>query len=110
MSIISPIHAACPANQLNHLTVQVHEAAERQGPEVAAMYAARHAERRFKQGDYGQAADVLAKHGIAASPVYFQLYRDIAGGVLSSSSRERSAEAEKSLKDMMFRLVNALQV
>ena len=74
------------------------------------MYAARHAERRVKQGDYGQAADVLAKHGIAASPVYFQLYRDIAGGVLSSSSRERSAEAEKSLKDMMFRLVNALQV
>ena len=41
----------------------MHEAAERQGPEVAAMYAARHAERRFKQGDYGQAAavDVLAK-------------------------------------------------
>lgn len=28
---------------------KVHEAAERQGPEVAALYAARHAERRFKQ-------------------------------------------------------------
>ena len=74
------------------------------------MYAARHAERRFKQGEYGQAAAVLAKHGVASSPVYFQLYRDIAGGVFSSAVRERTDEAEKALKDMMFRLVNVLQV
>ena len=74
------------------------------------MYAARHAERRFKQGDYGQAALVLAKHGVATAPSYFQLYRDIANGVLSASARERTPEAEKALKDMMFRLVNVMQV
>ncbi len=42
-------------------TLQVHELAEKQGPDVAAVYAARHAERRFKQGDYGQAAAALAQ-------------------------------------------------
>ncbi|GAX77698.1 hypothetical protein CEUSTIGMA_g5141.t1 [Chlamydomonas eustigma] len=88
---------------------KVHEAAARQGPDVSAMYAARHAERRFKQGEYGQAAETLAQHGISASPAYFQLYRDIASGVLSSSARERSTESEQSLKSMMFRLVNVLQ-
>lgn len=74
---------------------QVHEIAERQGPEVAAMYAARHAERRFKQGDYGAAAAVFAAHGVSASPQYHQLYRDIAQGILTSPYNERSAEGEQ---------------
>lgn len=72
------------------------------------MYAARNAEFHFKQGDYGQAAQVLAQHGIASSNAYFDLYRSIAMGVLSASVGERSGEAEASLKDMMFALVNAL--
>ncbi len=62
---------------------QVHELAARQSPEVAAAYAARHAERRFKQGDYGAAAAVFAAHGIsAATPQYFELYRSVASGIL----------------------------
>mmetsp|Transcript_26109 Transcript_26109/g.57041 ORF Transcript_26109/g.57041 Transcript_26109/m.57041 type:complete len:1764 (+) Transcript_26109:195-5486(+) len=89
---------------------KVHELAAKQGPEVAAMYAARHAERRFKQGEYGQAAQAFALHGISANSAYFELYRGIALGILTASSSERTADGEKALKDMMFRLVNALQV
>lgn len=59
---------------------KVHENAARQGPDVAAMYAARHAERRFKQGEYGAAATVLAQHGVSANPQYYDLYRNIAAG------------------------------
>lgn len=44
------------------------------------------------------------------TPAYFDLYRNIAIGVLSSSHTERSGEGEVALKDMMFRLVNILQV
>ena len=81
-----------------------------QGPDVSALYAARHAERRFKQGDYAAAAATLAAHGIMPTTAYFDLYRNIAIGVLSSSYTERSGEGEVALKDMMFRLVNILQV
>lgn len=89
--------------------VKVHEAAAKQGPEVSALYAARHAERAFKQGDYGLAASVLAEHGLVPTAQYFDLYRNIAIGVMGTAYNERSAEGEKALKDMMFRLVNILQ-
>ncbi len=39
---------------------KVHELAALQGPEVAATYALKHAERRFKQGDYAQVGAPLS--------------------------------------------------
>ena len=88
---------------------KVHELAAQQGPEVASNYALKHAERRFKQGDYAQAAQVFAQHGITAQPQYFELYKSIAQGVLHASQGDRNPVAEKSLRDMMYRLVNVLR-
>lgn len=76
----------------------MHENAEKQGPDVAAQYAAKHAERCFKQGEYGQAAHVLAQHGVSASPAFFELYRSVASAILSSNSKEKTVEAEDALK------------
>jgi hypothetical protein len=54
--------------------MQVHEIASQQGKDVAAAYAARHAERRFKQvGGRWQAQEVvgdlaeLSSHGVMVS-------------------------------------------
>lgn len=88
---------------------KVHELAAQQGPEVATMYALKHAEKRFKQGDYAEAAAVFAQHGITANPQYFELYRSIAQGVLHASQADRSLVAEKALRDMMYRLVSLLR-
>ncbi|EFJ49307.1 intraflagellar protein IFT172 [Volvox carteri f. nagariensis] len=88
---------------------KVHELAAQQGPEVAAMYALKHAEKRFKQGDYAQAAAVFAQYGITASMQYFELYRSIAQGVLHANQADRSLAAEKALRDMMYRLVALLR-
>ncbi len=52
---------------------------------------------------------MFAQHGIMASPQYFELYRSIAQGVLHANFNERNAAAEKSLRDMMYRLVNLLR-
>uniref|UniRef100_A0A7S3QV19 Intraflagellar transport protein 172 homolog n=1 Tax=Dunaliella tertiolecta TaxID=3047 RepID=A0A7S3QV19_DUNTE len=87
---------------------KVHEAAARQGPEVAAAYAARHAERLFKKGEYGAAAAICAEHGVGTNPQYFEMYRSIAAAILSCSKDERSAEGEQALKKMLFMLVTAL--
>jgi hypothetical protein len=73
-------HKHPPLQHSHGLASQVHEAAAKQGPEVAAAYAARHAERRFKQGDYGSAATVCAEHGVSAKPQFFEMYRSIAAG------------------------------
>lgn len=88
---------------------KVHQLAAAQGPEVAAAYAVRQADRCFKQGNYAAAAEVFATNGIPGQPQYFELYRNIALGVLTANSAERSAPAEKSLRDMMYRLVNVLR-
>jgi intraflagellar transport protein 172 len=47
------------------------------------------------QGDYGASAEVLAQHGVSASPQYYDLYRSVAGAILQASSSERSHEAEQ---------------
>ncbi len=41
---------------------------------------------------------------------YFELYRNIAVALLTESMTERSQQGEHALKDMLFRLVGALQV
>ncbi|MEW5300130.1 MAG: hypothetical protein WDW38_002966 [Sanguina aurantia] len=88
--------------------VKVHELAALQGPEASALYAVRHAERRFKQGEYAEAATVFAQHGISNNAAYFELYRAIALAVLSAPQVERRPEAERSLRDMLLRLVTLL--
>ncbi|KAF5830572.1 intraflagellar protein IFT172 [Dunaliella salina] len=87
---------------------KVHEAAGKQGPEVAAAYAARHAERLLKKGEYSAAATVCAEHGVGTNPQYFELYRSIAAAILSCNKDERSPEGEQALKKMLFMLVTAL--
>eukprot|EP00955_Chlamydomonas_euryale_P116459 366417-Chlamydomonas_euryale.AAC.27 len=87
---------------------KVHEAAAQQGADVAALYASKHAERLFKQGEYGTAASVLGAHGAVVAPAYIELYRGIAMGVLGAASHERSRAAEAGLKAMMFKLVSKM--
>eukprot|EP00798_Chlamydomonas_sp_ICE-L_P014195 gene14195-20165_t len=87
---------------------KVHELASQQGSEVAGQYAVKHAERRFRQGEYGEAAIVFSENGISGNPQYFDLYRNIAIGILSAAHNERNTEGEKGLKGMLFKLLNVL--
>lgn len=94
---------AAPQFSPKYSFIQVHELAALQGPEASALYAVRHAERRFKQGEYAEAATVFAQHGISNNAAYFELYRAIALAVLSAPQVERRPEAERSLRDMLLR-------
>lgn len=62
---------------------KVHELAEKQGPQVAAQYGLRHAAHACRTRDFGTAAACLARFGAPATPANFDMYRDIAIGVLS---------------------------
>ena len=53
---------------------------------------------------------MFASFGISTNTAYFDLYRNVATGILSASLAERNLDAEKHLKGMMFRLVNVLSV
>ena len=59
---------------------------------------------------FTSSCQVFAAHGISTNSAYFDLYRNIATGILSAAMPERSDSAEKNLKGMMFRAVNVLQV
>jgi hypothetical protein len=51
----------------------VHDLAEKQGPDVSALYACRHAEKLFKQGEYGLAAQVRRREGGVDRPDVLRL-------------------------------------
>ncbi|KAJ9515621.1 hypothetical protein QJQ45_021684, partial [Haematococcus lacustris] len=87
---------------------KVHEMASRAGADVAASYAARHAERCLKQGDYSTAASVLADHGVAANPQYYELYRNVGSAIMQASMAERNAAGEQALKGLLFKLINIM--
>lgn len=88
---------------------KVHELAAKQGAQVAAMYALRHAQLKWKQREFGAAAEVFAQHGIVADPANFQMYHTIALEVLGAPAEDCDENHELSLKEMLFRLWQQLE-
>jgi hypothetical protein len=72
-----------------------HQVAQAGPPEVAASYAARHADVLMRRRDWAAAAAVLATRSVAAQPQHFQLYRDVALEVLGARMQDRQPAAEE---------------
>lgn len=86
----------CPPGSVPH-AAKPPQAAQA-GPEVAASYAARHAQVLLRQHDFMAAAGVLAQHGVSPEPSHLQLYTDLTLELLGCGQGSRNAEGEAHLR------------
>jgi hypothetical protein len=66
-----------------------------------AKWSAKYALLKFKQKEFGEAAEVLSRNGISSDPANFDLYRGIALEVLGAAQHDRNEGAEAHLKEFL---------
>ena len=88
---------------------KVHELAKNQGPDAAAKYSLKHAKFCLTSQKYGEAAAVLANHGIQAvpTPEMIELHKAVAAALIANSTS--SDEGLEDLKKMLYKAVSAIK-
>ncbi|CAD7702008.1 unnamed protein product [Ostreobium quekettii] len=88
---------------------KVYALAEAQGPGVSAKCAARHARLKVRQGEFCEAASILATRGTDADPSNLDLYCHIARQVLELPQAQRSDVGERGIALVMRRLLEEVR-
>ena len=78
---------------------KVHDLAAREGPEFIQRYTLRHAKMKAQQGEFLEAASVLAKYGVQQDPENFDLYRHVARSVLAETRTNQGVKPEEAYTD-----------
>ena len=65
----------------------------------------RHARQKAQQGEFAEAAAVLAQHGASSDPANFELYKHIVDSVLGLSHMHSSRQGELSCQEFLWQLV-----
>eukprot|EP00951_Prasinocladus_malaysianus_P039089 scaffold434683_cov33-Prasinocladus_malaysianus.AAC.1 len=88
---------------------KVHELAAKEGADVVARYTLRHAKMKAQQGDFHQAAGVLARYGVQPNPDNFDLYKHVARSVLSESRAGMDGGAYADTRDYLQKVVQQME-